>query len=733
MTASLKSVIFVFPFIAFLNSCSGLTSSVSEQSVEPDILTASDSIIASKSNQLSCITTSAGAIKCFGTGYGNSFLDLTTRGIPRTIADTSTFTKLSVGYDSACGITAAGVLKCWGDNTAGALGDGTSTFRSTPIVIDSGTSYSFISISGMGSCGITTAGVLKCWGSNSYGQVGDGTTTTRTTPVVIDSGTSYISVAQSGSTTCGVTSAGELKCWGYNLYGQVGDGTTTNRTTPTVIDSGVSYTSHIIFGSAHACGITSSGVLKCWGSNSSYQLGDGTTTNRLTPTLIDSGVTYSEVSASMTNSCGITTAGILKCWGGANFGSTATTPTVFDAGILYSKITTTSWYATCGITTAGVLKCWGEGSYIGNSSLIASTAPVAIDTSTSYAQVGNKDAFTCGLTTSGQIKCWGDDINYSLGDGLRGYYSTPTTITTDYKLASVSNSDEFNCFISTAGRLRCWGVNDYGQIGIGSSALSIDSPSEVDSSLTYSKVSTGRRFSCAITTGQKLKCWGYNLYGQLGDGTNTARTVPVEIDASNSYDHIELSNRYMACGLTTSGVLKCWGQNDYGQLGDGTTTNRTTPTVIDSGVQYSQISVGGNSFACGITAAGVLKCWGRNSNQLGDGTTTDRTTPTVIDSGVSYISISSGQYGSCGITTAGVLKCWGPNLAGEVGDGTTTSKSSPVVIDSGTSYESVSVGYSHTCAKTTAGVYKCWGDNTYGQLGDGTTTQRLTPTVVLNP
>ena len=157
-----------------------------------------------------------------------------------TSSDTITYTapppKVSAGSLHTCGVTGAGVLNCWGINNDGQLGDGTTTERNSPVVIDSGTSYSQISLGGYHTCGITTAGVLKCWGNNSYGQLGDGTTTQRNSPVVIDSGTSYSQTSTGATHNCGITTAGDLKCWGCNDYGQLGDGATTQRNSPTVIN-----------------------------------------------------------------------------------------------------------------------------------------------------------------------------------------------------------------------------------------------------------------------------------------------------------------------------------------------------------------------------------------------------------------------------------------------------------------------------------------------------------------
>jgi len=189
------------------------------------------------------------------------------------------------------------------------------------------------------------------------------------------------------------------------------------------------------------------------------------------------------------------------------------------------------------------------------------------------------------------------------------------------------------------------------------------------------------------------------------------------------------------CALTIAGGVKCWGDNFNGELGDGTYTNRSTPVDV-SGLTtgVTAITAGGGN-TCALTTAGAVKCWGYNSNgQLGDGTTADRLTPVdvfALKSGVT--SISAGTFRStCAVTAEGAAKCWGYNGFGELGDGTTTDRLTPVAVSGlEVGVADISAAGIHTCALTTAGAVKCWGYNSRGELGDGTTTQRLAPVAVI--
>ncbi len=352
--------------------------------------------------------------------------------------------KISAGGNHNCGINTVGALKCWGSNASSQLGDGTTTNRSSPILIDQGTAYSQIAAGSYAidttgessySCGITSAGALKCWGTNFYRQLGDGTTADRSSPVLIDQGTSYSQIAGGWTHTCGITTGGVLKCWGSNTDGRLGDGTVTNRSTPVIIDPGTSY-SQISLGLTYSCGITTSGVLKCWGFNFYGQLGDGTTTSRSSPVTIDEGTSYSQITAGGDHTCGITTSGVLKCWGrntssqlGDGTIDNRSLPVIIDPGTSYSQVTGGALH-TCAITTSGALKCWGNNGAgrLGDGTTTSRSLPVIIDPGTSYYQISGGDFQTCGITTGGVLKCWGGNGSGQLGDGTTTNRLTPTII-----------------------------------------------------------------------------------------------------------------------------------------------------------------------------------------------------------------------------------------------------------------------------------------------------------------
>ena len=299
--------------------------------------------------------------------------------------------------------------------------------------------------------------------------------------------------------------------------------------------------------------------------------------------------------------------------------------------------------------------------------------------------------------------------------------------------SSVSAGRSHVCALTTSGGVKCWGDNGRGQLGDGTrkERLKPVGVSGLGSGVTA--ISAGYVHTCALTTSGGVKCWGNNGGGELGDGTTKASRTPVDVSGlSSGVTAISAGGYLHTCALTTAGGVKCWGYNYYGQLGDGTTTQRLTPVDISgltSGV--AAISAGGTYHTCALTTSGGVKCWGSNGvGQLGDGTTTERLKPVDVSrlgSGVAAIS-AGGRAHTCALTTSGGVKCWGANHFGQLGDGTTKNRLKPVDVSQlGIGVAAISAGYYHNCALTTSDRVKCWGWNNNGQLGDGTTKNRLRP------
>jgi len=684
-----------------------------------------------------CALNTSGGVKCWGDNLNGQLGDGTTtaRSTPVDVLGlTGGVSAVSAGFGHTCALTSSGGVKCWGYNFYGQLGDGTTTDRSTPVdVVGLTSGVSAVSVGWRHTCALTASGGVKCWGDNWYGQLGNGTTTARSTPVDVSGLTSGVSAVSVGfGHTCALTTSGGVKCWGRNDDGQLGDGTTTARLSPVDVIGLTSGVSAVSAEFGHTCALTSSGGVKCWGSNWSGQLGDGTTTDRSTPVDV-SGLTseVNAVSAGDGHTCALTASGGVKCWGQNDWGqlgdgTTTDRSTPVDVSGLTSGVSAVSagWRHTCALTTSGGVKCWGYNWYgqLGDGTTTDRSTPVDVSGLTSgVSAVSAGGGHTCALTASGGIKCWGDNWYGQLGDGTTTDRSTPVNVSVlTSGVSAVSVGWQHTCALTASGGVKCWGDNGYGQLGDGTATARSTPVDVVGLTSGVSAVSAGNGHTCALTASGGVKCWGYNDHGQLGDGTTTARSTPVDVVGLTSGVNAVSAGWGHTCAITTSGGVKCWGYNWYGQLGDGTTTARSTPVDVSGLTSGVSAVSAGFGHTCGLTTSGGVKCWGNNGHgQLGDGTTTDRSTPVDVSgltSGVSAVSAGFGH--TCGLTTSGGVKCWGDNFNGQLGDGTTTDRSTPVdVVGLTSGVSAVSAGGEHTCALNTSGGIKCWGANGHGQLG----------------
>ncbi len=246
---------------------------------------------------------------------------------------------------------------------------------------------------------------------------------------------------------------------------------------------------------------------------------------------------------------------------------------------------------------------------------------------------------------------------------------------------------------------------------------------------TASKVAAGNSHSCAALSDGTVKCWGNNFYGQLGNGTTTNSSVPVSVSGITNATVVAADNNH-SCAALSDGTVKCWGKNYYGGLGNGTTTNSSVPVSV-SGITTATAVSAGSGHSCALLSDGMVKCWGYNAyGELGDGTTTSSNVPVSVSGITTATAVSAGSYHNCALLSDGTVKCWGDNYYGGLGDGTTTSSNVPVSVSGITTATAVSAGTVHSCALLSDGTVKCWGDNSYGKLGDGTTTNSSVPVSV---
>ena len=361
---------------------------------------------------------------------------------------TVSWTQLAAGGDHACGLTTTGATYCWGYDSSGVLGDGVFVLSSTVVGVAGGIAFTSLA---SGSpyyehCGLTSAGLAYCWGWNRNGGLGDGTTTNRSTPVVVVGGITFASLVGGYLSTCGLRPGGAAYCWGLNDRGQVGDGTTTNRSSPVAVAGGLTFAS-LVKNYMDTCGLTSAGAAYCWGWNVYGQVGDSSTTDRSTPVAVRGGLTFVSLAAGMYHTCGITTGGATYCWGenlNSQLGTAASLSTCWDGyasqacmnhpvlvqgGLTFTKLTAAG-ATTCGVTSGGAAYCWGlnQSGEVGDGSTVTRGAPTAVAGGLTFTSLTGGTLDVCGLASDGRGYCWGDNSFGQVGDGTTTNRSTPTAV-----------------------------------------------------------------------------------------------------------------------------------------------------------------------------------------------------------------------------------------------------------------------------------------------------------------
>lgn len=350
---------------------------------------------------------------------------------------------------------------------------------------------------------------------------------------------------------------------------------------------------------------------------------------------------------------------------------------------------------------------------------------------------------TCVVTGQGGVKCWGDNRKGQLGDGTTVMRLTPVDVSgLGRGISAVAAGVWHTCALTTSGGVRCWGFNDDGQLGDGSTSGRLTPGPVVGLESGVIAIAAGSDHTCALTNAGAVKCWGKNSFGALGDNSNANRTRPVNVQGLNGGVVEIAAGGAHSCARLSSRQVRCWGDNLVGQLGDGTNTDRLIPVGV-SGISDAIELATGFAHTCAVRSTDVPMCWGDNSSgQLGDATTTSRSKPVYVVRVFGVQGIAAGGLHTCSrdtnlATGGGDVYCWGENSSDQLG-GATSSTSIPSSVSAllSVGVTAIAAGMKHNCVLTTGfnvpSGLKCWGDNSYGQLGDNSRTNRRTPVDVLS-
>jgi alpha-tubulin suppressor-like RCC1 family protein len=354
-----------------------------------------------------------------------------------------------------------------------------------------------------------------------------------------------IDISVSSGHTCAVTVQGGAKCWGFDNFGVLGNGTATDSLTPTDVVGLTSGVASISAGSTHACAVTTSGAALCWGNGANGRLGNGATTASQTPvnvTGLSSGV--ASISAGGSHTCARLTTGGARCWGSNSRG---------QLGI--------------GLTAGATQQ---------------RTTPQTVGGTWTWTMIKAGGEHVCAVRSTGTVYCWGRNAEGQLGNNTTSDYISPMTVSNlSGGLLDLSAGGRHTCAVTMTGGAKCWGRQDFHQNGTGVTGVRHVTPQDVVGLTTgVSQISAGNLHSCAVLSSGEARCWGGNTGGGLGDGSTTLRTTPVTVSGLSTGVGFISAGSDTTCAMLISGSARCWGLNNTGQLGDGTTTNSAAPVAV---------------------------------------------------------------------------------------------------------------------------------------------------------
>lgn len=621
------------------------------------------------------------------------------------------FAHVAVGATVACGLEASGESWCWGNVGHEGYGNGSAdtSRQAVPLRAARGFTFSGLALANGGACGIEVTGAVACWGRNDSAQVGDGTTTPHLTPVEVAGVSGVVQLVAGAYHFCARSGSGAVSCWGSNEWKQSG-GTARTLVTQARAIALAGPASDLSAGDKHSCALVS-GVSYCWGADYSRQLGNDTSYDRLVPVRAATGDgvahIWTDLQALANNTCARDQAGAMFCWGILEAqGDNDTTEWLPTRHFPNSTMASMGdgWFERCAVDQQGAAWCESR----------ASDTPRQLATSGLQSVVVS--GAPCLLGTAGAVTC--------VVPGLPDSVVAIALPTPAVRLVATSSTA---CSIDASMAVYCWSTWSLTQNNV---------PVQWFAGHAVASIfADGGDRICIIASDDTASC-----RDDFQSGTES-----LEPTGGQAFDSLAIGDNH-TCGLTSAGATWCWGKNDHGQLGDGTTTDRAAPVLVQGGHVFVQLAAGWNH-TCGRTAAGEIWCWGYGSyGQMADDHRDESAFPVSVDGLAPASNITSGcalsggtawcwpgalgvpaprqipgadglvsLTGPCGLGSTGDMLCWGSNYSGWFGNGSyQTRYENAVPGGSAIRFSEVSFGrYGAACGIALDGATYCWGDSYY--------------------
>lgn len=622
--------------------------------------------------------------------------------------------KVANGGSHAAGIAGDGTLWTWGGDWQGQLGTGTWTARPMPGQVGTATDWTAVACGAEHTVAVRADGTLWSWGGSGYGQLGREPWATPEEapemPAQVGTETTWSKVACGDHHTVAVRSDGTLWAWGKNENGQLGDGTTIQRTAPVQVGSATTW-DKVVCGPGHTLARRSDGTLWAWGKNDQGQLGDGSLTDRSSPVQVGTGTDWVTMASGAAHSLGIRSDGTLWAWGQWPF-QQETAPVQIGSGTTWTAVAVAG-SASVALQADGTLWTWGWNQYglLGAPGEDLRLAPGQMGSETTWAAISGGGNTAMALRADGTPWAWGFNDGGQAGGRDRVPPAQPAVAG---RFTHVAGYDDHCMARREDGTLWGWGGALSGQLGIPPTGTVQMTPVQAGSDTDWADVYCGRYYTMAHRTDGTLWAWGDNQCGQLGDGTTTQRTSPVQIGTAGMYPVVACGYLY-TLAIRADGTLWAWGDNAQGQLGDGTTIQRTSPVLIST-AQWKAVACAFNH-SVGIQADGTLWAWGNNSwYQLGNGTQTASLVPVQVGSATDWTAAGTG-YNYTLAVRGGTLWGWGSNHQGVL-DSTPGSfyVTTPVQLGTATNWVAADGSLSHAVARRADGTLWSWAGTALGRV-----------------